>query len=135
MQLAMLSMLKEVSFANNYLSGPVPLFSRTVGSSTYVNNSGLCGVPLRPCPQKQKTNVFKAHELGKYVCSIVSRRTHVVVNQVHEYLQPWLEHKESKEISVLLERLTSTIWLEELRDATDCFAIDNAIGVGNMGMM
>jgi hypothetical protein len=34
-----------------------------------------------------------------------------------------------------VERLTSTIWLEELHDATDCFAMDNAIGVGKMGMM
>jgi interleukin-1 receptor-associated kinase 1 len=34
-----------------------------------------------------------------------------------------------------LERLTSTIWLEELSAATNCFAIDNAIGVGKMGMM
>jgi hypothetical protein len=34
-----------------------------------------------------------------------------------------------------LERLISTIWLEELRDATDCFSMDNAIGVGKMGMM
>jgi excinuclease UvrABC nuclease subunit len=53
------------------------------------------------CVQFKKTknnDVIKAHELGKYVCSIVNRRTHVVVNQVHEYLQPWLEHKESKEV-------------------------------------
>jgi hypothetical protein len=34
-----------------------------------------------------------------------------------------------------LERLTSTIWLEELSAATDGFDIDNAIGVGKMGMM
>ncbi|PNX69194.1 hypothetical protein L195_g064325, partial [Trifolium pratense] len=27
-----------------------------------------------------------------------------------------------------MERLTSTIWLGELRDATNCFAVDNAIG-------
>jgi len=39
------------------------------------------------------------------------------------------------QITALLERLTSTIWFEELRDATDCFAMDNAIGVGKMGMM
>jgi len=39
------------------------------------------------------------------------------------------------QISMLIERLTSTIWLEELRDATNCFAVDNAIGVGKMGMM
>jgi hypothetical protein len=39
------------------------------------------------------------------------------------------------QISVLLERLTSTIWLEELRDAVDCFSMDNVIGVGKMGMM
>ena len=39
------------------------------------------------------------------------------------------------QIAVLAERLTSTIWLEELCGATDCFAMDNAIGVGKMGMM
>ncbi|GAU29486.1 hypothetical protein TSUD_65220 [Trifolium subterraneum] len=176
MQLAALRRLKEVSFANNYLSGPVPLFSTTVDSN-YVNNSGICGGSLRPCPlrsdkcsdflhsfksglivgyvfsltcsvmltfmfyskcvqfKKKNNYVNKAKELGKYVCSIVSRRTQVVVNQVHKYLQPRLEHKEIKEISVLFERLTSTIWLEELREVTDCFAMDNAIGVGKMGMM
>ncbi|RHN62597.1 putative protein kinase RLK-Pelle-LRR-XI-1 family [Medicago truncatula] len=39
------------------------------------------------------------------------------------------------QITILMERLTLTIWLDELCDATDCFAVDNAIGVGKMGMM
>ncbi|CAJ2678296.1 unnamed protein product [Trifolium pratense] len=86
---------------------------------------------------KKRKNIplNKAKELGKYVCSIASRRTRMVVNQMHELLNSQMVHNERKEISVLLERLISTIWLEELRDATDCFAMDNAIGVGKMGMM
>lgn len=39
------------------------------------------------------------------------------------------------QISVLLERFTSTLRVEELHDATDCFAMDNAIGIGKMGIM
>ncbi|XP_027348384.1 probably inactive leucine-rich repeat receptor-like protein kinase At5g48380 [Abrus precatorius] len=39
------------------------------------------------------------------------------------------------QITKLLERLTSTLSLEELHDATDCFAIDNVIGMGKMGIM
>ncbi|MCI25737.1 putative inactive leucine-rich repeat receptor-like protein kinase, partial [Trifolium medium] len=54
---------------------------------------------------------------------------------MHELLHSQLVEEGSKEISMLMERLTSTIWLEELRDATNCFAVDNAIGVGKMGMM
>ncbi|GAU29490.1 hypothetical protein TSUD_65260 [Trifolium subterraneum] len=77
----------------------------------------------------------KAKKLGKYISFIISRRTQMVVNQMNELVNFRLIHKESKEISALLERLTSTIWLEELSTATDCFAIDNAIGVGKMGMM
>ncbi|XP_058730961.1 probably inactive leucine-rich repeat receptor-like protein kinase At5g48380 isoform X2 [Vicia villosa] len=85
---------------------------------------------------KTKNNdLNKAIELGQYICSIISIRKQMVVNQIHELLYMWLAFKERKEISVLCERLTSTIWLEELRDATNCFSIDNAIGVGKMGMM
>ncbi|KAK2383322.1 putative inactive leucine-rich repeat receptor protein kinase [Trifolium repens] len=54
---------------------------------------------------------------------------------MHKLLHPQLVVKGSKEISILMERLTSTIWLEELRDATNCFSLDNAIGAGKMGMM
>ncbi|CAJ2678288.1 unnamed protein product [Trifolium pratense] len=86
---------------------------------------------------KKRKNIplNKAKELGKYVCYITSRRTRTVVNQMHELLNSQIVHNERKEISVLLESLISTIWLEELCDATDCFAMDNAIGVGKMGMM
>ncbi|XP_050900033.1 probably inactive leucine-rich repeat receptor-like protein kinase At5g48380 isoform X2 [Lathyrus oleraceus] len=82
---------------------------------------------------KMKKN--KTIELGKYICSIISMRKQMVVNQIHELLQMWWAHREIKEISVLYERLSSTIWMEELHYATDCFSMDNAIGVGKMGMM
>ena len=39
------------------------------------------------------------------------------------------------QISRQMERLTSTMRFDELNDATDSFSIDNAIGVGKMGMM
>jgi len=53
------------------------------------------------CVQLTKTennHINKADEFGKCICSIVSRRTRVVANHVHEYLDPWLAHKESKEV-------------------------------------
>ncbi|CAK8577892.1 unnamed protein product [Lathyrus sativus] len=86
--------------------------------------------------KKRKNNYLnKAIEVGKYIYSIISMMKQMVVNQIHELLPMRLTCKENKEISALCESLTSTIWLEELRDATDCFTIDNAIGVGKMGMM
>ncbi|WJX64385.1 hypothetical protein P8452_49168 [Trifolium repens] len=59
----------------------------------------------------------------------------MVVNQMHRLLNLQMIHKEGKQISVLFERLASTIGLEELRDATESFTVDNAIGAGKMGMM
>lgn len=85
--------------------------------------------------QSKKNHLNKAIELGKHIISITSSRTQMVADQMHQLLHSWIVHKETKEISILMERLNSTIWLEELRDATDCFAVDNAIGVGKMGMM
>ncbi|CAJ2678299.1 unnamed protein product [Trifolium pratense] len=83
----------------------------------------------------RNSHLNKVKELGKYISSITSKGTQSIANHMHELLHPQLVEKGSKEISMLMERLTSTIWLEELRDATDCFAMDNAIGVGKMGMM
>ncbi|XP_061336438.1 probably inactive leucine-rich repeat receptor-like protein kinase At5g48380 isoform X2 [Gastrolobium bilobum] len=91
-----------------------------------------------PCDQlkkKKKNHPNKAKELSKYICSITRRKIQRVANQMHELLPLQLVEKGSKEISVLLESLTSTIRFEELHDATDCFAMDNAIGVGKMGIM
>ncbi|CAJ2678294.1 unnamed protein product [Trifolium pratense] len=85
--------------------------------------------------EKKNNHLNKAKELVRYICFITSRRKQMVVSQMHKLINFRQIRKERKEISALLERLTSTIWLEELSAATDSFAIDNAIGVGKMGMM
>jgi len=40
-----------------------------------------------------------------------------------------------KQISVVTERMKSTMRFNEVRDATDCFSIDKAIGMGKIGIM
>lgn len=48
---------------------------------------------------KRKNNhLNKAKELGKYICSIMSRKTRMATNQMHELLHPWLARKEIKEV-------------------------------------
>ncbi|KAK7358898.1 hypothetical protein VNO77_00839 [Canavalia gladiata] len=46
-----LSFLTEIDLSNNYLSGLVPGSGQigTLPASGFLNNSGLCGVPLPPC--------------------------------------------------------------------------------------
>ncbi|KAJ1380057.1 Protein kinase domain [Sesbania bispinosa] len=81
-----------------------------------------------PSKHRKNNHLNKAKQLGKYISSIKRRKTQSIANQMHGLLPQQL-------ISALLERLTSTMRFEELHDATDCFAVDNAIGVGKMGMM
>ncbi|KAK7282393.1 hypothetical protein RIF29_11115 [Crotalaria pallida] len=49
--LAGLTMLTEMDFSNNYLTGLIPETGQfdTFPASTFMNNSGLCGVPLDKC--------------------------------------------------------------------------------------
>ncbi|KAL1364795.1 brassinosteroid LRR receptor kinase [Arachis hypogaea] len=49
--LAGLSFLTEIDLSNNFLSGLVPSSGQfyTFPASRFLNNSGLCGVPLAPC--------------------------------------------------------------------------------------
>ncbi|KAK2437113.1 putative inactive leucine-rich repeat receptor protein kinase [Trifolium repens] len=101
----------------------------------YVFSLSLYCYVVHQSKKKKNNHLNKAKELVKYICFITRRRKQMVVSQMHKLINFRQIRKESKEISVLLERLTSTIWLEELSSATDCFDIDNAIGVGKMGMM
>lgn len=48
--------------------------------------------------KRKNNNLNKAKELGKYICSIMSTRTRMVTNQMHELLHPWLARKEIKEV-------------------------------------
>ncbi|KFK22758.1 hypothetical protein AALP_AAs65349U000100, partial [Arabis alpina] len=49
--LGALSFLSDLDVSNNNLTGPIPFGGQltTFPISRYANNSGLCGVPLRPC--------------------------------------------------------------------------------------
>ncbi|KAK2437111.1 putative inactive leucine-rich repeat receptor protein kinase [Trifolium repens] len=70
-------------------------------------------VPHEQLKKKKKKNrnrhLNKVKELGKYISSITSRGTQSIANHMHELLHPQLVEKGSKEISILMERLTSTI--------------------------
>ncbi|CAH2033448.1 unnamed protein product [Thlaspi arvense] len=49
--LGSLSFLSDLDVSNNNLTGPIPFGGQltTFPVSRYANNSGLCGLPLRPC--------------------------------------------------------------------------------------
>ncbi|CAH8357603.1 unnamed protein product [Eruca vesicaria subsp. sativa] len=49
--LGSLSFLSDLDVSNNNLTGPIPFGGQltTFPVTRYANNSGLCGVPLRPC--------------------------------------------------------------------------------------
>ncbi|KOM31176.1 hypothetical protein LR48_Vigan01g073100 [Vigna angularis] len=77
----------------------------------------------------------KAKELGTIFWSIAGRKTRTQAPAEHELQPLQLQEKVVKEISVVTERMKSTMRFNEVRDATDCFSIDKAIGMGKIGIM
>ncbi|KAG4999443.1 hypothetical protein JHK87_020515 [Glycine soja] len=174
-ELGQLQRIRNISFANNNLSGPLPLFRDGVTSAeAYANNTQLCGGPLPPCssddfPQSFKdglvvgyafsltSSIFlymflckpwhqskhkrnnnhwnKVKEIGKYICSISGRKTPSEADPTHQFQALHLQDKAMKEISLVMERMKSTMSLTEIKDATDCFSLENAIGMGKIGIM
>ncbi|KAF2325585.1 hypothetical protein GH714_030812 [Hevea brasiliensis] len=46
---------KTFSVSHNLLSGPVPIFANaTVSADAYANNNGLCGGPMKRCPESPR---------------------------------------------------------------------------------
>ncbi|XP_028247224.1 probably inactive leucine-rich repeat receptor-like protein kinase At5g48380 [Glycine soja] len=90
--------------------------------------------PWEQSESKHKTN-YKAKEFRKYICSIAGRKTPTEPHTEQELQPLQLQEKAIKEISVVTDRMKSTMRLNEVRDATDCFSIDNAIGMGKIGIM
>ncbi|KAL1331791.1 hypothetical protein HN51_049049 [Arachis hypogaea] len=78
---------------------------------------------------------FNHPDTLKYVCSLIRWKMRPLVYHIRQLLPLHLQHNGTQQIAVLVERLTSTMNLEELNDATESFSIDNAIGVGKMGIM
>ncbi|ESW31197.1 hypothetical protein PHAVU_002G217900 [Phaseolus vulgaris] len=76
----------------------------------------------------------RAEELGRIFWSIAGRKTPTQAHAEHELQPLQLQEKVIREICVT-ERMKSTMRLNEVRDATDCFSIDKAIGMGKIGIM
>ncbi|RDX68425.1 putative inactive leucine-rich repeat receptor-like protein kinase, partial [Mucuna pruriens] len=90
---------------------------------------------------KIKNHRNKAKLFAKYICSIARGNTRTQAHSAHQ-LQPlqfqdkaYKELRYRQQISELMDRIKSTMRFNEVRDATNCFSIDNAIGMGEMGIM
>ncbi|RDX64526.1 putative inactive leucine-rich repeat receptor-like protein kinase, partial [Mucuna pruriens] len=105
-------------------------------SVTYVTVIYMsCSAPCQQSKHRRKTQRNKSKEFAKYFCSFAWGKTPTQAHSTRELQPLQLQEKVIKEISVVTERMKSTMRLDEVREATDCFSIDNAIGMGKMGIM
>ncbi|XP_064939587.1 brassinosteroid LRR receptor kinase BRL1-like [Musa acuminata AAA Group] len=65
--LGTLTFLSDLDVSNNNLTGPIPTTGQltTFPASRYENNSGLCGLPLRPCTVKAGNHDFRYDSVGR----------------------------------------------------------------------
>ncbi|KAK7363009.1 hypothetical protein VNO77_05137 [Canavalia gladiata] len=91
--------------------------------------------PWEQSKHKKNDHPNKAKEFAKYIYSIAGGKTRNQDNQIHQVQTLQSQDKAIQEISELTEKMKSTMRLDELGKATDGFSIDNAIGMGKMGIM
>ncbi|XP_010027753.2 systemin receptor SR160 [Eucalyptus grandis] len=62
-----LSSLTEINLSNNRLTGQIPANGQisTLAASGFVNNTGLCGIPLPPCTSNQGLDPNSEHRQSK----------------------------------------------------------------------
>nr|ATN97048.1 leucine-rich repeat receptor kinase [Linum usitatissimum] len=58
-----LSLLTEIDLSNNHLTGTIPEMGQfeTFQDRSFLNNSGLCGIPLPPCGSPSPNSPQKSH--------------------------------------------------------------------------
>ncbi|ESQ29903.1 hypothetical protein EUTSA_v10011192mg [Eutrema salsugineum] len=71
--LGSLSFLSDLDVSNNNLTGPIPFGGQltTFPVSRYANNSGLCGVPLRPCGSAPRPLTSRVHGKKQTIATAV----------------------------------------------------------------
>ncbi|MED6144366.1 hypothetical protein PIB30_015149 [Stylosanthes scabra] len=92
-------------------------------------SSSRTRTPMKPAKFNHQDYTFK------YVCSLIRWKMRPLVYHIRQFLSLHIQNNGTQQIALIMERLTSTMSLEELNDATESFSIDNAIGVGKMGIM
>ncbi|XP_030535034.1 systemin receptor SR160 [Rhodamnia argentea] len=62
--LSKLSMLTEINLSNNRLTGSIPENGQmgTLPASSFMNNTGLCGIPLPPCSSDPASSANSEHQ-------------------------------------------------------------------------
>ncbi|TKY59392.1 inactive leucine-rich repeat receptor protein kinase [Spatholobus suberectus] len=92
--------------------------------------------PWEQSNHKRNKHRNKAKEFGKYICSIArGKKTRAEAHPTPQLQPLQLQEKAIKEISVLMDIMKSTMRFNEVKDATNCFSINNAIGMGKIGIM
>ncbi|WMV56823.1 hypothetical protein MTR67_050208 [Solanum verrucosum] len=99
--------LKTFSIANNYLTGPVPLFfSKNITAESFGNNPELCGKPLKGC---EDSWIWKHVDRASFIKAFVIG---------------WI---------LKLEKFVTRMSYTELENATSGFSEDYLVGNGMLG--
>ncbi|KAH0708318.1 hypothetical protein KY284_009745 [Solanum tuberosum] len=149
--------LKTFSIANNYLTGPVPLFiSKNITAESFANNPELCGKPLKGCEDSwiwkhvDRASFIKAFVIGwvlmftmvlvlclfkfptKAINKIVSLNIWKLRKKKH--LTSGSEEELSSHHKILkLEKFVMRMSFTELENATSGFSEDYLVGNGMLG--
>ncbi|XP_049355402.1 probably inactive leucine-rich repeat receptor-like protein kinase At5g48380 [Solanum verrucosum] len=149
--------LKTFSIANNYLTGPVPLFfSKNITAESFGNNPELCGKPLKGCEDSwiwkhvDRASFIKAFVIGwvllftmvlvlclfkfptKAINKIVSLNIWKLRKKKH--LTSGSEEELSSQHKILkLEKFVTRMSYTELENATSGFSEDYLVGNGMLG--
>ncbi|XP_019460241.1 PREDICTED: probably inactive leucine-rich repeat receptor-like protein kinase At5g48380 [Lupinus angustifolius] len=147
-EFSLLPRLKSFSVANNFLTGPVPIFRQNiVTEESYANNSGLCGPPLDPCQaesSKSNTAVIAGAAVGGVTVAILGigiglffyvRRFPFKKKEEDPEENKWARSlKGTKAVKVsMFENSVSKMKLSDLMKATSNFSKSNIIGSGRTG--
>ncbi|KAM4113609.1 hypothetical protein ACJW30_04G008800 [Castanea mollissima] len=144
LELGHLVRMKQFSVSNNMLSGVVPDFGNcSCTADSFANNTKLCGAPLEPCPTpKQRWKFDFSFKGGFQVGYAVSAVSVITIFMFRSHYVACMNDKQSNkneneeaDQNSQLEGMVIRMNFTELKEATNNFCTNNAIGLGKIGVM